>query len=185
MPSLLSLLPILAALAMGFLPLARPIAAAETVMPVDVALGAAPHIGAVDLIVVYKGERRMFLLRDGQVLREFTVALGDSPRGHKFREGDERTPEGSYEIDYRLRDSSFYRALRVSYPNDQDRRTANLMGVSPGGQIMIHGLPNGRSADDVGHPVVDWTDGCIAVTNAEMDVIWEAVSLGTRILIFP
>ena len=142
-------------------------------------------LAKADLLMLYKGERRLFLMRDGRVLGSYQVALGDNPIGHKTYEGDGRTPEGDYVIDYRLEDSDFHRAIRISYPNERDRAQAAAFGKSPGGQIMIHGLPNGFSANYVGHPYEDWTEGCIAVTNAEMDEIWQRVDLGTRIVIFP
>ena len=138
-----------------------------------------------DLIVLYKGERIMHLMSNGRVLRSFRVALGQNPVGHKHRQGDSRTPEGAYKIDLRLRDSQYHRAIRVSYPNARDRAFAKRMGLDPGGQIMIHGLPNGKNADYVGHPYADWTNGCIAVDNEEMDYIWRSVSKGTRVVILP
>lgn len=136
---------------------------------------------SVDRIVVIKQERRMRLMRQGKVLREYEVALGREPVGHKQREGDRRTPEGVYRIDTRNSKSAFYRSLRISYPSVQDRLRAAKRGVSPGGAIMIHGLPNGRGAVGRKHLNDDWTDGCIAVTNEEMDEIWQAVPVGVPI----
>lgn len=140
-----------------------------------------------DRVVVLKGERRLVLMRGDRVLKVYRVALGRYPEGHKTREGDAKTPEGQYTIDYRLDSdrSKFYRALHISYPNDRDRAHAARLGVEPGGQIMIHGLPTKWSAKDVGHPKLDWTQGCIALTNREMDEVWEMVSDGTRIEIHP
>ncbi len=138
-----------------------------------------------DLLILHKGKRLLELMQNGRVIRSYRVALGESPVGHKYFEGDGRTPEGSYTIDFRLEDSAFHRAIRISYPNARDRAQAAAFGKSPGGQIMIHGLPNGFSADYVGHPYEDWTQGCVAVTNEEMDEIWRKVDLGTRIIIFP
>jgi len=140
-----------------------------------------------DRVVVLKGERRLVLMRGDSVLKVYRVALGRYPEGHKTRQGDAKTPEGSYTIDYRLDSdrSKFYRALHISYPNNRDRARAAQLGVDPGGQIMIHGLPTKWSAKDVGHPKLDWTQGCIALTNREMDEIWEMVSDGTRIEIHP
>ena len=140
-----------------------------------------------DRVVVLKGERRLVLMRGDSVLKVYRVALGRYPKGHKTRQGDAKTPEGSYTIDYRLDSdrSKFYRALHISYPNNRDRARAARLGVDPGGQIMIHGLPTKWSAKDVGHPKLDWTQGCIALTNREMDEIWEMVSDGTRIEIHP
>ena len=140
-----------------------------------------------DRLVVLKGERRLVLMRGDRVLRVYRVALGRYPKGAKKREGDAKTPEGTYKVDYRLDSdrSKFYRALHISYPNNRDRARARRMGVSPGGQIMIHGLPTKWSAKDVGHPRLDWTQGCIAVTNREIDEIWAMVSDGTTIEIHP
>jgi murein L,D-transpeptidase YafK len=138
-----------------------------------------------DRIVVFKSERRLMLLRGEQVLRVYRVALGRNAIGDKIKEGDERTPEGDYVVDSRLGDSRFYRALHISYPNWYDRNRAEFLGVEPGGAIMIHGLPNDVPKDYVGHPRIDWTNGCIAVTNREIDEIWAMVEDGTEINIYP
>ena len=140
-----------------------------------------------DRLVVLKGERRLVLMRGDRVMKVFRVALGRYPKGAKVREGDARTPEGTYTVDYRLdtNKSKFYRALHISYPNRQDRAQARKLGVSPGGQIMIHGLPTKWSAKDVGHPRLDWTQGCIALTNREIDQVWKMVDDGTTIEIHP
>jgi murein L,D-transpeptidase YafK len=140
-----------------------------------------------DRMVVLKGERRLVLMRGDRVLKVYTVALGRYPKGHKTREGDAKTPEGTYTVDYRLDSdrSRFYRALHISYPNKRDVANARRRGVDPGGQIMIHGLPTRWSAKDVGHPRIDWTQGCIALTNREMDEIWKMVADGTQIEIHP
>ena len=138
-----------------------------------------------DMILVYKGQRVMHLMRDDKVLRSYQVALGPQPEGHKRREGDGRTPEGGYLIDWRNPNSSFHLSLHISYPRHQDRLSAMEAGLDPGGAIMIHGLPNGRSADEVGHPKRDWTNGCIAVSNEEIEEIWRLIDDGTRIYILP
>ena len=140
-----------------------------------------------DLVVVLKEERWLVLMRGEKVLKVYRVALGRYPRGHKTQEGDSKTPEGRYTIDYRLDSdrSKFHRALHISYPNKRDRARAAALGVNPGGGIMIHGLPTNWSAKDVGHPQLDWTQGCIALTNPEMDEIWKIVSDGTQIEIYP
>jgi len=142
---------------------------------------------AADLVLVKKSQRKLQLIKNGQVVREYRIALGDQPYGHKMQEGDERTPEGSYILDWRNPNSRFYKSIHVSYPNDQDIRFARYMGVSPGGMIMIHGQP-----DYIRSPKMraqyqrrDWTDGCIAVQNEEMDEIWRAVRDGTPIRILP
>ncbi len=139
----------------------------------------------IDLVVIYKNERLLQLKRNGNVVRSFNIALGVEPEGHKRIEGDGRTPEGVYTLDWRNAKSQFYRSIHVSYPRAQDEETAKRWGSSPGGLIMIHGLPNGRRANEIGHPRNDWTNGCIAVTNDEMDEIWSLVDDGTTIIIFP
>lgn len=112
----------------------------------------------------------------------FNVALGVSPRGHKEREGDGRTPEGEYYIDAARYDSDYHLALRISYPNAEDRARARALGVRPGGQIMIHGLDPAMAAKwRERHWVFNWTNGCIAVTNDEMEQLWNSVALGTPI----
>lgn len=138
-----------------------------------------------DRVVVLKSERKLYLMANNKVMRTYRIALGRYARGQKIREGDARTPEGSYTLDFKLRDSGFYRAIQISYPNERDIVRARNLGVDPGGQIMIHGLPNQMRADDVGHPTLDWTQGCIAVTNREIDEIWRLVDLGTPIEIYP
>ena len=138
-----------------------------------------------DRVVVEKGIRTLTLYRGGKLLKSYKIALGKNPVGAKQREGDGRTPEGSYVIDFRKADSKFHRALHISYPNDDDRRRARERGVKPGGAIMIHGLPNGTGAIGAAHRVRDWTDGCIAVTNEEIEEIWRVVPNGTAIVIRP
>lgn len=131
-----------------------------------------------DAIRVFKSTRRMELLRGSKVLRSYRIALGDAPVGHKRQQGDERTPEGDYRITYRNAQSRFHLSLRVSYPNQGDRERARKRGVDPGGDIMIHGsTPPGYTGD--------WTDGCIAVTNAQIEEIWRLVPVGTPIRIKP
>jgi murein L,D-transpeptidase YafK len=138
-----------------------------------------------DLVVVYKAERILQLKRAGRVLKTFPIALGRDPKGPKLQEGDGRTPEGVYTLDWRKPDSQFYRALHISYPREGESVHATRWGVSPGGHIMLHGLPNGVSAERIGHPRRDWTNGCIALTNEEIDEIWARVEDGTTIIIYP
>jgi len=138
-----------------------------------------------DRIVVVKSERELRLLRDGEVLRRFKVALGREPRGHKRYEGDGRTPEGAYFLDARNPDSRFHRSLRISYPSSRDRQRAAALGQPSGGDIMIHGLPEELLRWGSDHYLFNWTEGCIAVTNEEMDIIWDSVRLGTPIEILP
>ena len=140
---------------------------------------------AIDRIVVEKGARQMHLLDHGKTVRTYRVALGRDPLGHKQQEGDSRTPEGLYVIDARNPGSRFHLSLRVSYPNAEDRRRAAARGVAPGGDIFIHGLPNGDGDAGRDYAGRDWTDGCIAVTNAEIREIWAMVKDGTPIEIRP
>jgi len=139
----------------------------------------------VDRIVIEKALRRLTLIKGDQPVRSYNVALGAQPQGPKRREGDQRTPEGVYEIDARNPRSSFFLSLRISYPNDQDIARARAAGEDPGGQIMIHGLRNGYGWLGTRHQRNDWTDGCVAVTNSEMLEIWRLVDVGTPVEIRP
>ena len=138
-----------------------------------------------DLIIVRKAKRELVLLSQGNVLRSYLVALGRAPVGAKQRQGDGKTPEGSYTITGRNKRSSYHRSLRVSYPNAGDKARARRLGVSTGGDIMIHGLPNGMGRIGAAHRKADWTEGCIAVTNGEIEEIWRLVPDGTPIRIEP
>jgi murein L,D-transpeptidase YafK len=124
-------------------------------------------------------------MHHGAPVRTYRIALGGHPEGHKRQEGDSRTPEGIYVIDARNPESRFHLSLRISYPNAEDRRRAASRGVSPGGDIFIHGLPNGDGDASRAYAGRDWTDGCIAVTNAEIREIWAMVKEGTPIEIRP
>ena len=146
---------------------------------------AASVLGKADRVVVLKGARRLMLLRGTRVLRAYRIALGRTPQGAKGAEGDGRTPEGRYVLDWRNPRSRFYRSIHVSYPNDADRARARRLGLSPGGDIMIHGLPKRLDAIGAEHARWDWTEGCVAVSNAEMDEIWTLVADGTVIDIRP
>ncbi len=137
----------------------------------------------VDLVNVDKSKRRMYLMEDGSVLKEFRIALGANPKGHKRQEGDRRTPEGKYTLDYILNDSAFYRSVHISYPNVVDTLEAHRLGVDPGGNIKIHGLKNGETLDPSFIQSFDWTHGCIAITNEEMDEFIRLVPMGTPITI--
>lgn len=137
-----------------------------------------PIAQQADAIRVYKAQRRMELWRGERRIATYGIALGDDPIGHKRQQGDEKTPEGRYRISGRNPRSRFHLSLRISYPNEADREQARRRGVDPGGDIMIHGAtPPGYRGD--------WTDGCIAVTNEEMDAIWQRVPVGTPIDIRP
>jgi murein L,D-transpeptidase YafK len=132
-----------------------------------------------DQIVVNKSRREMLLLRGNVILRQYRIALGRDPVGHKRREGDGRTPEGRYVIDRRNPKSKYHLALHISYPNTEDIARAREAGEEPGGDIIIHGLKDGELRDG------DWTQGCIAVTNDEMEEIWGLVPDGIVIMITP
>jgi murein L,D-transpeptidase YafK len=138
-----------------------------------------------DQVVVDKSERVMTLLRNGQEIGRFPISLGGDPEGPKHQEGDQRTPEGRYVLDYKKSDSAYYKAIHISYPNAEDVAYAEKMKLAPGGQIMIHGQKNGFGWLGVVMQHFDWTAGCIAVTNRDMDRIWEAVEAGTPIEIKP
>jgi murein L,D-transpeptidase YafK len=142
-------------------------------------------VAQADRIVIVKSERTMTLLRQGRVLRTYKVALGREPRGPKIQIGDNRTPEGEYTIDLRNAHSQFHLSLRISYPNQADRERARKLGVDPGGAIMIHGLPAAYAWLGAAHRQTDWTLGCIAVTNPEIEEIWQMVPLGTKVEIKP
>lgn len=138
-----------------------------------------------DRVVVLKKERTLQLLNAGKVIKTYKVALGGDPVGPKARQGDHKTPEGNYVLDSRNPHSSYYKSIHISYPNARDRATAGQMRTSPGGDVFIHGLPNGYQWVGSGHRLKDWTDGCIAVTDQEMDEIWLAVANGTPIELRP
>lgn len=146
---------------------------------------AAPTESLVDRIVVHKMARRMELIRDGKPIRTYHVDLGWQTLGHKQYEGDGRTPEGVYWIEGRNAQSQFHRALKISYPNEEDRARARARGESPGGMIMIHGQPNNPASYARAQKKRDWTEGCIAVSNDEVDEIWAMVADGTTIELLP
>lgn len=155
------------------------------------ATSAPPAIGAqsvlADYVLVEKGARRMTLWRNREIIREYEIRLGLNPVGTKVQEGDKRTPEGLYWIVGRNPNSSFHLSLAISYPESWDVIMANHRGVNPGGDIVIHGLPNGvdpKRALQI-HKDGDWTDGCIAVTNAEIEEVWSLVPDGIPIEIRP
>jgi murein L,D-transpeptidase YafK len=139
---------------------------ARSIMP------ASPAFPVADRVLVRKAERRMYLMRGSEVLRAYRVALGLNPVGHKERTGDFRTPEGRYWLTRRNTRSDFFLSIQVSYPSPQDSTRARRNGWDPGGSIMIHGLPNDPRHPPDYYSTRDWTDGCIAVTNADMVEIW-------------
>lgn len=138
-----------------------------------------------DLVVVKKSKFRLYLIADNKVFKSFRVSLGEKPKGHKQQEGDERTPEGRYILDFKKEDSDFYKAIHISYPNKKDIQRAKEKGVDPGGDIMIHGQKNQMSKVSFTKQSKNWTDGCIAVTNSAMDEIWDSIDPGTPIIIKP
>ncbi len=142
-------------------------------------------IEMADRVIVHKAERRLLLMRGDRVLRMFGVALGLSPSGPKQREGDFRTPEGTYRLSGRNANSDFFLAIQVTYPGPEDLRRASAEGVAPGGMIMIHGQPNRPSRSPDYYQTRDWTNGCIAVSNADMVDIWLMTPDNTPIQILP
>jgi hypothetical protein len=147
--------------------------------------GDAAQFQLAERIVVEKGNRRLLLLRGGDVIATYPVRLGLNPYGHKQREGDFRTPEGTYYLSRRNPQSQFFLSVEVSYPNAEDRERARQSGVRPGGLIMIHGQPNVPRKPPEYYASNDWTDGCIAVSNSDMVDIWQRTRLGMPIEIRP
>jgi murein L,D-transpeptidase YafK len=144
-----------------------------------------PHNAVADRVVVEKSARRLTLLRNGDALKTYRVALGRAPVSAKEYEGDQRTPEGAYTIDFHKPDSDYHLALHVSYPEQRDIDRAAAQGLSAGSDIMIHGLPNGRGWIGRFHRRNDWTAGCVAVTDFEIEEIYRAVPDGTPIELRP
>ena len=141
--------------------------------------------GPADKILIEKKERRLTLISKGKVLKTYEIALGGNPNGPKERQGDNKTPEGTYLIDSRNKDSRYHLSLHISYPNEKDKKRAKELGVSPGGDIMIHGIKNGFSSVGNFHTQVDWTKGCIAVTDEEIEEIDKLAPNGTIVEIRP
>jgi murein L,D-transpeptidase YafK len=138
-----------------------------------------------DLVVVKKSIKKLYLLSDTKIIKEFDIALGANPKGDKEKEGDERTPEGNYTLDYKKSDSSFYKAIHISYPDKNDRKEAKKLGVDPGGFIMIHGQKNHFGWLSFITQKFNWTQGCIALSNDDIDEVWQMVDEGTKIRITP
>jgi murein L,D-transpeptidase YafK len=138
-----------------------------------------------DKVLVVKGERKLYLIKDGEPFRTFNIALGMRPRGDKQYEGDYRTPEGNYFLDTRNPNSDFFLSIHVSYPSYQDVREARAKGRDPGGAIMIHGQPNVPTRSEAYYRTQDWTNGCIAVSNSAMIDIWLMTETNTPIEIRP
>ncbi len=138
-------------------------------------------VALADSIVIEKKARRLVLFHMGRPIHTYLVALGGNPMGDKVSAGDRRTPEGLFYIEGRNPNSQFHLSLRISYPDAVHRARAESMGVSPGGDIMIHGLPNGQGHIGANHRATDWTNGCIALTDEEIEEIWNAVPIGTPV----
>ena len=138
-----------------------------------------------DHVLVLKKEHTLQLLRRGKIIKTYKVALGGNPVGAKTRQGDHKTPEGNYVLNFRNAHSQFYKSIHISYPNAHDREQAQRNRVSAGGDVFVHGLPNGYGSIGAAHRLKDWTDGCIAVTDEEIDEIWKLVADGTPIEIQP
>ena len=138
-------------------------------------------------IVVDKSDRKLFVYAEQELVATYPVALGGNPLGHKTEEGDRRTPEGKYVLDYKNPHSAYHLSIHISYPNRNDREQARQRSVSPGGDIMIHGQPNDARLRQYlqSHPALDWTDGCIALSNEDMKALWDQVSVPVSIEITP
>lgn len=142
-----------------------------------------PASAIADKVLVIKSERKLLLMKGTDVLKTYTVSLGGNPVGSKIREGDHKTPEGIYVLDRHNAHSLYHRSIHISYPNADDVARARRLGVPTGGDLYIHGLPNDYEGPT--QQLGDWTEGCIAVTNAEIEEIWRVVADGTPIEIKP
>jgi murein L,D-transpeptidase YafK len=161
----------------------RPVATRAVVAPPSTA--ARNPVAIADSIVILKRAHRLTLYHLGHPIRSYRVALGGQPVGDKRTAGDRRTPEGLFFIDGMKENSEFHLALHISYPDERHRLHADSLGESAGGDIMIHGLPNGRGGIGSLHRIADWTNGCIALTDQEMDELWSVVPIGTPVEIKP
>ena len=138
-----------------------------------------------DMVTISKSEKLLYLQNEGKVFASYPVSLGSNPVGHKEKEGDNRTPEGIYTIDARMESSSYFKSLHISYPNSTDIKQAKAKGFAPGGNIMIHGQKNGFGWAAFIVQYFNWTRGCIALTNDNMEKVWQSVQVGTKIEIKP
>ena len=173
-----------------------PLAVRRTILPIvlliagGLTVGLSPPSDAwaaqkADMVRVVKSKKRLYLIKDEQVFASFRVKFGADPKGHKVRQGDEKTPEGRYYLTYKNANSAYYKSIHISYPNAEDKENARRLGVDPGGDIMIHGQPNGYEWATFLIQLVNWTDGCVALTNRDMDKVWDAIDPGTPIEILP
>jgi murein L,D-transpeptidase YafK len=176
---------LLSVLSLSVVTVAQATATADSRSPARPSAGPGGPVPIADSIVIEKKARRLTLFHHGRRIRSYLVALGANPVGDKQYAGDRRTPEGLFSIDDRNEKSDFHMALHISYPDSAHAARAAAMGLSPGGGILIHGLPNNKGATGAFHRTVDWTDGCIAVTNEEMEALWSAVTVGTPVEIKP
>lgn len=145
-----------------------------------------PESPKADAVLVKKSEKALYLLKDGKPLKRYHVVFGPRAKGPKLMEGDERTPEGEYTLDFKNEKSRFYKSIRISYPNESDVARARKHNVDPGNNIMIHGTKNSWNAKTAAKAKNhNWTDGCIALSNSDMDELWAAIDIGTPIKILP
>jgi murein L,D-transpeptidase YafK len=156
-------------------------------LPLRLAAADAPLAASAraDRVIVLKKDRKLVLMNGDRVLKTYRIALGGNPVGPKTRQGDHKTPEGTYVLNWRNPKSQFYRSIHISYPSAAETTNARKHGFSPGGDVFIHGLPNGYGFVGAAHRLHDWTDGCVAVTNDEIDEIWRTVPDGTPVEIKP
>lgn len=140
---------------------------------------------SIELVRVLKSEHKLQLIIKGKVTNEFKVALGSNPKGHKQQEGDGRTPEGKYTLNYKKNNSGYYKAIHISYPSRADVKAAKVRGVNPGGGIMIHGQKKMLGWMSPLSQQFDWTKGCIALSDEDMEIVWRSVKEGTKIEILP
>ncbi len=156
------------------------------ILVLSVSLFVACSAKKVTLVEIDKSARKMYLKKHGETIKKYNIALGSNPIGHKIMEGDGRTPEGMYLLDYKNYNSDYYKSIHMSYPNYLDGLRANSIRARPGGAIVIHGMPNGTSEESIiEERGSDWTNGCIAVNNSDMDEIWSLVRTNTPIHIKP
>lgn len=147
--------------------------------------GSLPEGKTIDRIIVFKKKQIMQVMSNGDILKTYSIALGRDPKGHKVNQGDKRTPEGDYVINDKNPLSAFHKNLGISYPNALDILNAKLKGLDPGGDIKIHGIRNGVGFIGKFHRLFNWTAGCIAVTDEEIDELYDNVKVGTPITILP
>ncbi len=158
---------------------------ALALLPLSAATRTLPQTQTVDHILIEKSAHTMKLMHNGEILKTYKVSLSRVPVGPKERAGDHKVPEGQYIVDSKNRQSKFHLALHVSYPNSADRERAKKLGADPGGNIEIHGLDSAYAWVGSLHRTMDWTDGCIAVTNPEIEEIFPLIPVGTPVEIRP